>query len=234
MHNLVLLPGLMCDRNLFLPQLEALSGTANIVVPELIHDSTLCAMAERVLQDIPFKSFAVAGLSMGGIVAMEIIRQAPERVERLALLDTNYLPDGTERKRQRRAQIERARRGELGALMMQELKPFYVASQNLGNPALNRTFMQMAVSLGPEVFERQAQMLLHRPSAQTVLEGFDKPALVLCGEHDQPCPVSLHEEMHALLSRSKLVVVPDAGHITTLENPKAVNLAMQEWLNEPD
>ncbi len=228
--GLILVPGLMCNHLLFAPQIAEFGDRFPIEVAEPVFDDSIEQMATRILNGTNFNRFALCGLSMGGIIAMEMLRQASGRVERLALMDTNHLPDADDRLEMRVRQIGRARNGELSSMMMEELKPFYVAPQHMGDPELNAVFMEMAETLGPRVFEAQATALMARQDATVVLSGYDGHTLVLCGEHDQPCPVSRHREIHTLLPTSHLVIVPDAGHITTLENPLAVNDALGDWL----
>ncbi|MEL6751785.1 MAG: alpha/beta hydrolase, partial [Pseudomonadota bacterium] len=190
---------------------------------------TIEGMAARVLTETRYDTFALAGLSMGGIVAMEIVRQAPERVERLALLDTNHLPDTPERRDGRAQQIEWVKVGKLTSVM-RDLKPFYVAPAHRGDPVLDAIFMGMAETLGPDVFIRQTRALMARGDASDVLRGYRGKTLLLCGEFDEPCPPSRHAEMAELLDRCDLIVVEGAGHVTTLEAPDAVTRALQNWL----
>lgn len=228
--GIVFIPGMMCDERLFEPQIAALGVEHTIEVVLPCEDETVEAAARRVLETTPFRFFSVVGLSLGGIIAMEMLRQEPARIERVALLDTNHLADSPERIAQRLSQVERVKRGQLHQVMMQEQKPFYVAPKNMGDPDLNATFMNMAEDLGPDVFIRQSKMLMARKDAIQPLKEYKRPSLLLCGEHDKPCPVSLHGQMKSLLDNSELIVVPDAGHISTLENPNVVTSALRWWL----
>lgn len=220
---------MMCDERLFEPQIAALREECVIEVALPIEDDTVEAAAQRILETTDFKFFSVVGLSLGGIIAMEMLKQEPGRIERVALLDTNHQADSPERAVQRRMQIEEVRRGHLDQVMAQQQKPFYVAPKNMGDKALNATFMQMADDLGPEVFIRQSKMLMKRSRADEQLKAYKRPSLVLCGEHDKPCPISVHKQIKILLDHSELVVVPEAGHISTLENPDAVTKALRWW-----
>lgn len=230
--GLILLPGMVCNEQLFAPQIEDLRKTVAIEVADLSKGQSIEEMAAQVIQNTSFERFALAGLSLGGIVAMEIVRQAAHRVERLALLDTNHLPDQPDRVEQRQRHINRVNSGELEQVMRDELKPFYVAPQHMGDPKLNSIFLDMATSLGAGVFVRQAKALMSRGGAEDVLSSYKGKTLVLCGEHDLPCPPTRHVAMHNLMSQSELVIVADAGHVTTLENPEAVNAALQNWLSQ--
>ena len=228
MSSLVLLPGLMCDEQLFSPQIKEFSATHDVLIGDITGHETIEEIARDVFQQAP-DSFCLAGLSMGGIVAMEMVRQAPERVEKLALLDTSPLAELDEIKERRNSQIARALSGNLFAVMQNELKPFYI--DDVSNKVeILTTCMEMATKLGPQVFKRQSLALQSRPDQQSTLKNITAPTLVLCGEHDQLCSVAKHELMHSLIPDSTLVVVKDAGHLTTLEQPEQVNRAISSWL----
>ena len=226
---LVLLPGMMCDGRLFAPQMAALGRRAVQVSPVTEHDSVQ-ALAAEVLAHAPPR-FALAGLSMGGIVAMEVARQAPDRVDRLALLDTNPRAEAPEVQANRVPQIERARANGVETVMRDEMKPNYLAP-GAGREAILDLCMDMALALGVDVFARQSIALRDRPDQQDTLRAFHGPALVLMGEHDRLCPLDRHELMHALLPQSTLTIVPDAGHLSTLENPEKTTAALLRWLED--
>ena len=228
MTPLVLLPGMMCDARLWAPQMAAL-GRRTVVHAPLTEADTVAALAALVLAEAPPR-FALAGLSMGGIVAMEIVRQAPERVERLALLDTNPLAELPEVRARREPQIARARAGELLSVMRDEMKPNYLADGPGKTPILDLC-MEMALSLGPEVFERQSRALAARPDQRGSLRAYTGTSLVLMGEADRLCPRDRHETMHALLRRSRLAVVAGAGHLPTLEQPERTTAELVAWLD---
>lgn len=226
----VLLPGMMCDARLFAPQIAALSQRRAVQVAALVaHDST-AALAAEVLAHAPPR-FALAGLSMGGIVAMEVMAQAPERVARLALLDTNPRAETPQVAARRQPQIDRALAGDLAAIMRDEMKPNYLAPGPGQGPILDLC-MAMALDLGPQVFARQSRALRDRPDRQEVLRGVAVPTLVLCGAHDRLCPLERHELMHALIAGSRLAVIPDAGHLPTLEHPERTTAELLRWLED--
>lgn len=230
MRPIVLLPGMMCDARLYAPQLAALSSRRVVhLVPIGRHD-TMAALAAEVLADAP-PSFALAGLSMGGIVAMEVLRQAPERVERLALLDTNPLAETPEAQARRVPQIEKVRAGGLESVMSDEMKPNYLAKGPRRSDILDLC-MAMALDLGPDVFVRQSRALASRPDQQATLRAFQGSALVLMGEHDRLCPRDRHDLMHALMPSSRLAIVADAGHLPTLEQPEQTTAELIRWLEE--
>jgi pimeloyl-ACP methyl ester carboxylesterase len=166
---------------------------------------------------------------MGGIVAMEIVRQAPTRVERLALLDTNPRAELREVAALRLPQIEKVRAGRLREVMRDEMKPNYLAE----GPDKQRMLdlcMDMALSLGPDVFERQSRALAARRDHQDTLAAYAGPTLVLMGQHDRLCPKDRHDLMHALLKRSRLAIIPGAGHLPTLEQAARTTSQLNDWL----
>jgi pimeloyl-ACP methyl ester carboxylesterase len=227
---LVLLPGMMCDERLFEPQIEALGDIAEIWVGHIGAAASVEKIAAGVLEEVPFRRFALCGLSMGGIVAMQILAQAPDQVTHLALLDTNHLPEIPERQRLRGPQIERVRQGRLREVLIEEMKPNYLADAHQADAALLERVLDMGLQLGQDAFERQSLALRDRPDATAVLRRFSGPALVLCGEEDKLCPPERHRAIADLIPGSTLVVVPGAGHLTTLEAPTSVNAALRAWL----
>ncbi|WP_377191754.1 alpha/beta fold hydrolase [Ruegeria meonggei] len=228
MTPLVLLPGMMCDARLFGPQIDALSGARPIMTFPLSGPDNVQEMASDLLQTAP-PVFALAGLSMGGIVAMEVVRQAPNRVERLALMDTNPLAERAEVKARRAPQMAAVRAGGLRQVMRDEMKPNYLADgPHLG--AILDLCMQMATDLGAEVFLRQSQALMERPDQTQTLAAYAGPTLVLCGREDTLCPVERHELIHGLLPHSVLSIIDHAGHLPTLEQPNTTNAALIRWL----
>lgn len=227
MTPLVLIPGMMCDGRLFAPQLAAL-GDRHVLIASCSGADTIEALACTILAAAPPR-FALAGLSMGGIVAMEMVRLAGGRIERLALLDTNPLTEAPELRERRTGQIERARAGQLKAVMRGEMKPNYLAD-GPGKGGILDLCMDMALSLGPEVFARQSMALAGRRDQQATLAGFRGAALVLMGEHDRLCPLDRHLLMHKLMPQSAFSIIADAGHLPTLERPDETTAALAKWL----
>ena len=230
MTPLVLLPGMMCDARLFGPQMAHFSGQRAVQIAPLSGADTMHELAENVLAHAPPR-FALAGLSMGGIAAMEVLRQAPERVERIALLDTNPLAEFEEVKARRQPQIEKARDGRLADIMRDEMKPNYLADGPDKTDILELC-LEMALELGPDVFVSQSIALRDRPDQCETLRNFTGPALVLCGRMDTLCPVSRHELMADLLPNATLEIVEGAGHLPTLEKPDETNAALSAWLEK--
>lgn len=228
MTPLVLLPGMMCDSRLFAPQIAALGGDRCIVLPAIGQHDSMSALAAEFLNNAPPR-FALAGLSMGGILAMEILAQAEDRVERLALLDTNPRAETPEVQARRPSQIARAQAGELDAVMRDEMKPNYLANGARNSEILDLC-LTMAMALGPNVFANQSLALKNRRDHQDTLRRYARPALVLCGREDKLCPVERHELMHSLLPNSTLTIIEGAGHLPTLEKPTETTAALLRWL----
>ncbi|MCR9135279.1 MAG: alpha/beta hydrolase [Alphaproteobacteria bacterium] len=228
MTPFVLIPGMMCDARLFAPQIEAFSADRPIHLAPIGGAETIEAIAAGVLEQAPPR-FALAGLSMGGIIAMQIMAMAPERVDRLALLDTNPWPDLPETSANRDRQIALVRQGQLVAVMRDEMKPNYLAD----GPERGRILdlcMDMALSLGDDVFVRQSSALKIRPDQCKNLEAVRVPTLVMCGAEDTLCPLDRHEEINRRIQGSRLLQIEGAGHLPTLEQPDATNAALREWL----
>jgi pimeloyl-ACP methyl ester carboxylesterase len=229
MTPLVLIPGMMCDARMW-------GGLATHLSPRPVShavpadSASMETLAAIVLRDAPPR-FALAGLSMGGIVAMEVLAQAPERVERIALLDTNPCAEAPEVQALRQGQVDRALAGQLAAVIRTDMKPNYLAP-GPGGEAILDLCMDMALTLGPDVFARQSQALRNRRDQQQTLAAFRGPALVLMGLHDRLCPLARHEMMHRLMPQSRLAIIADAGHLPTLENPKDTTAEMIRWLEE--
>lgn len=224
---LVLLPGMMCDARLFAPQIAALEPRPTIVPALTGHDS-MAALAAHVLAEAPPR-FALAGLSMGGILAMEMLRQAPERVAALGLLDTNPRAELPEVQAGRALQIKVARADGLGRVMREQMIPHYLAPDN-NRPGITTLCLRMALDLGIDAFVNQSRALRDRRDQQDVLRAVTVPTLVLCGRHDALCPLERHELMHDLIPGSSLVVIERAGHLPTLEQPEEVTAAIMDWL----
>jgi pimeloyl-ACP methyl ester carboxylesterase len=227
-HQLVLLPGLLCDAALWRHQVEYLQDLAEITVADLTLDSTIEAMADRVLSTAP-RRFALAGLSMGGYVAQEILRQAPERVERLALIDTNARADNEEQRKARRDLITLAEIGTFKGVTPR-LLPNLVHPTRLSDPAVAGVVMDMAERVGQEAFKRQQEAIMGRKDGRGDLTAVSVPTLVLAGRQDLLCPPKVQEEMMAHLPNGKLVMVEDCGHLAPLERPNATTAVMRYWL----
>ena len=230
MTPLVLLPGMMCDERLFAPQISELSKQREVHFAQISGHDTITELATDVLNNAP-PVFALAGLSMGGIVAMEVLSQASERVERLALLDTNPLAELSDVRMRRGPQIDAVKNGQLKEIIRDEMKPNYLFDGVKKTETL-KLCMDMALDIGPDAFIRQSIALRDRVDQKNTLRKYKRPALVLCGRHDVLCPLERHELMHTLLENSKLEIIEDAGHLPTLEQPKITTTALASWLED--
>ena len=225
---LVLVPGLNCTEALFAPQREALGRSRQVIVADNRQGTTIAAIAERLLADAP-PSFALGGLSLGGYVAFEVMRQAPERVTRLALLDTRASPDTEQDAEIRRMTLKFAERGhfdEVHSLLWHRL----VDVGRVHDGALEALVRAMHDTTGPETFIRQQKAVLARPDYQPGLAAIACPTLVLVGEGDVVTPPFMSEDIADAISGARLVRVADCGHLSTLERPDAVNAALADWL----
>ena len=225
---LVLLPGLLCDAALWRHQTDTLADIAEITVADLTGDDSFDDMARTVLKAAP-ETFALAGLSMGGYVAHEIMRRAPDRVTRLALLDTSARADTPGQSERRRAFIAQTRHGDFKGVTS-KLLPMLIHPDRLEDWDLTGTITAMAEGVGREAFLRQQNAIMHRPDGRRDLSAIHCPTLVLCGRQDALTPLAGHEEMAEGISNSNLVVIEDCGHMAPLERPRAVSAVMRYWL----
>jgi pimeloyl-ACP methyl ester carboxylesterase len=228
MTDLVLLPGLLCDDRLWGHQAETLADVARVHIADLTRHTSIADMADDVLANAP-ETFALAGLSMGGYVAMEILRRAPGRVERVALLDTTARPDGDEQKRRRKGLIELSAMGKFKGVTP-KLLPLLIHPDRQEDPWLTSTVMKMAEHVGQDAFQRQQTAIMGRIDSRPSLKDVRCPALVLCGRQDAITPLPVAEEMAGLMEQARLVVVEDCGHLASLEQPHAVSAVMRYWL----
>ena len=228
---LVLLPGMMCDARLFSPQINALSSDTVVTVAPITHGERVEEIASSILAALPEK-FALAGLSMGGIVAMEILRRAPQRVLRIALLDTNPLAETPATAAAYEPWIVGAKAGRLEDILGEVMRPEFLAPGTHRNEVL-ALVREMGLALGADVFVRQARALQRRPDQQKALRQCKVPALILCGEHDGLTPVKRHTFMAELMPYAELRIIEAAGHLPTLEQPEATTRALREWLKQP-
>ncbi|KRE03863.1 alpha/beta hydrolase [Bosea sp. Root670] len=226
---LVLVPGLSCNAALYAPQWPALADGRPILVADHARDDTLSAIVKRLLEAAPPR-FALCGLSMGGYVAFEVLRQAPERVTRLALLDTSAKPATPETNLPREQMIALAEKGafdNVTTLLWQKL----VAPARLTDEPLRLLVRGMADDVGAEGFVRQQKAIMKRPDSRPLLAGLSIPVLVLVGQEDEITPVAEAQEMAGLVgARGRLAIVPGSGHLSTLEAPEVVTAELLRWL----
>ncbi len=229
---LILLPGLLCDAALWAPQVQALADLSECHVADMTQDETIVGMAQRVLERAP-ERFALAGLSMGGYCAFEMMRMAPDRVEKLALLDTSAEPDTPERTAARRELVGKAGTGVDGFSSVVEghLRTF-VHPNRLDDAVLMETIRASAHNIGAEAYRRQQSAIIARRDQGPGLADISCPTLVLVGRQDALTPLALHETIAAGIPGARLEVIEDCGHLTTLERPEAVNRALRNWMED--
>lgn len=225
--QLILLPGLLNDAELWRDQISGLADVARCQVADLTRGETIRRLAEQVLDEAE-PSFALAGFSMGGYVAQEIARRAPERIQRLALIDTAIRVDTPERAAQRRATNVAAQRPGAFLGIADRLMAAYVDPSRLSDKDLTGRIQAMTQRLGREVFLRQNS--LPREDGEATLRALSCPIVIICGEHDAITPLAGQYEMAKAIGCSHLVVIPNAGHMTPMEAPGAVNGALRHWL----
>jgi len=225
----VLVPGLNCSARLYAAQIPLLWRFGPVTVAAHTRDDTIAAIARRVLDDAPPR-FALAGLSMGGYIALEIVRQAPDRVDRLALLDTNARDDSAEAQEKRRANIALAESGRFDEAI-ELVWPLLVHPDRHNDALLKQIHVAMCHDVGAQAYVRQQRAILTRADSRPLLAAINCPTLVLVGEQDELTPPFLSAEMAAGIAGAKLVKVPHCGHLSTLEEPDAVNAALVEWMS---
>jgi pimeloyl-ACP methyl ester carboxylesterase len=228
-QGLVLVPGLLCDELMWRPQASALAAVANCWVADHTRSETMAEVAADVLRDAPFEKFALAGLSMGGYVVLEMMRQAAHRVLKLALLDTSARADTAEQTRKRRDFISLAERGRFLGIT-DVLLPLLIHPSQLANRELASTIKKMAKNTGRDAFIRQERAIISRSDSLPLLSRIACPTLVMCGRQDALIPLDRHEEMAAGISGSRLEIVEECGHLSTMERPAETSAALGLWL----
>ena len=227
--TLLFLPGMLCDGRLWEAQHRALAISRPCVLADYRYDASIVAMAATALDQAPGQVIPI-GLSMGGIVALEIWRQAPERVVAMALFDTNPGPDTSERCAMRETQSRAATAHGMRAMVASQLVPTYFSSAQTADTSLSECVIAMAIDQGLMGYAAQSAALATRQDAWPLLEHITVPTLVSCGTDDQICPLELHRRMVALLPNATLQAIANAGHIAPLEQPLATTCVLQTWL----
>jgi pimeloyl-ACP methyl ester carboxylesterase len=228
---IVLLPPMLCDARVFMAQIVALSADTAVMVAPVTQGERIEEIASELLSQLPAK-FALAGMGLGGVVALELLRRAPDRITRLALIATSPLPESPAFATTREPRIVAARAGRLADCIREELPATALAPGALRSLVLAQ-IMAMGLSLGPEVFVRQSRAMQRRKDQQSALHRIRQPVLVLCGEYDSLTPVKRHEVMAELIPFARLDVIAGAGAMPTLEQPDAVTRALRSWLRQP-
>ncbi len=225
---LVLVPGLLNTPRVFARQVEALSDVADCLSPEPWHHDSIGAMAEAALAMAP-PTFALGGFSMGGYVAFEMVRRAPERVRRLALIDTQATPDSPEATARRLSLLEQTNLGRFHGVQ-RALLPQLVHRRAIDDPSVVEPMMEMALEVGVEGFRREQKAIMARPDSRPLLVRIDVPTVVIVGRQDQVTPLPRSEEIAADIATSRLVVIEQCGHMSPLEKPAEVTAALRSWL----
>lgn len=228
---IVFLPAMMCDARQFWPQIVAFSPTRAVHVAPLTSASTVGALAASVLNGAP-RRFAVVGTGLGGVVAMEVVRRAPERVTRVALISTTHVPETPQRASEREPQIILARTGRLDQVIKDQLAQGYLAA-GAGRGDIRHLLLDMAANLGVDAFVSQCRAMQRRPDQQTTLRGLRVPILLVAGAEDRISPVKDHEFMAKLIPDARLEIVAGAGHLPGLEQAETVNGLLDDWLDAP-
>ncbi len=226
--TLMLLPGLLCDAATFAPQIAAFSDAYDVRVADFFGLDSMNAMAMRVLETAP-GDFVMAGFSMGGRVALEVMRIAPERVRGLAIFDTGVHPRSPGEEVKRQAVIDLANTQGMEALAATWLPPMLLPS-TIANEKLFAELTAMVCRATPEIHEKQILALLHRPDAQPVLRTIRCPTIVLCGRQDQWSPPAQHEAIAAAIPGARLVIAETCGHFLPVEAPDVLNAALRDLL----
>ena len=225
---LILVPGLACSPRIYAPQIPALWQQGPVILANHIRDNTMAGIAKRILDEAPPR-FAIAGHSMGGYIALEVIRQAPERVTRLGLLSTSARPELPEVSEKRRDWIAEVRQGGYNTVM-ERLFANFVHPELKSDAALRQIVMDMAGDVGPERFIHQLEAIMSRADSRPLLPTITCPTLVLTSDTDNMVPKQFSHEMAAAIPGAKLVELADCGHLPQLEKPDAMTKAMRDWL----
>ncbi len=228
---LVLLPGMMCDARAWSTQLTVLSYERPVTVAPVCNGDRIEEIASGLLSSLPSK-FALCGHGLGGVIALEVLRRAPERVIRLALLGTNPLADTPQEAADREPRMIGAKAGRFDALLEQELLPRYVG-QGAQRARAMAELQDMAGALGPDIYVRQERALQRRRDQQSTLRRITQPTLVLAGDEDQVVPLKRQEFLAELIPYAQLKVLGGVGHMSHLEAPEAVTEALYDWMRQP-
>ena len=225
---IVLIPGLLASPRMYAGQIPHLWRAGPVTIADHTRDDSMSAIAQRILSAAPAR-FALVGLSMGGYIAFEILRQAPQRIARVALLDTSARADAPEQSAMRRAQMTLASQGRLAEVVEQQF-PRLVHRAHRDDAALREVFTLMAGEVGPAAFIRQQTAVMGRRDSRPMLGSIRCPALVLVGADDEITPPERAAEIAAGIAGAHLVTIPQSGHVSALEQPEEVTRALLEWL----
>jgi pimeloyl-ACP methyl ester carboxylesterase len=224
----VLIPGLACTAELFASQTVALWPRGPVTVASTLKGATMTELADAILADAPPR-FALAGLSMGGYIALEVMRRAPDRVTRLALLDTSARPDTPEQTELRRGLIARAEAGGFEAVLA-ETAPKLLHPDHQSDPALLGAQIRMGLAVGTKAYARQQEAIIGRIDSRPYLHNIAVPTLVMVGDQDALTPPDRAREIASAVPGARLEIVEGAGHLSALEQSDAVDRLLFDWL----
>lgn len=230
-ETLVLIPPILCDARVFAPQIAELSKRHSILFAATRYQDRMAEIASTLLDTAPPR-FALAGMGMGGMVALELFRRAPNRITRIALIATHAQSDTPDIAAQREPLIIAARAGRMNDVITYELDPTKLAP-GANKPEVAALVQDMAHTMGAQAYVKQARAMQRRPDQQDVLRKIKVPALVMCGEHDKLNLVRRHEFMADMIPYAKCEILPDAAHLPTLERPDRSSAILLQWMAEP-
>jgi pimeloyl-ACP methyl ester carboxylesterase len=227
MTPIVLVPGLLCSSEIFAAQIPALWTSGPVTVASTLAGQTIEQVAASILGDAPPR-FALAGISMGGYICLEIMRQAPSRVSRLALIDTSARPDTIEQTDARLQTLARAKKDFMASALLSLASLLH--PRRRGDPDLLEINLRMARAVGLEGYERQLKVAISRPDSRPSLAAIEIPTLVLVGDSDPLTPPAHSREIASGIGGSMLKVVPDCGHLSPIEQPAQVTQELADWI----
>lgn len=228
---LVLLPGFMCDARVFGPQVAALSYDTPVMLAPVTQGERIEEIASAILTAAPAK-FGVAGMGFGGVVAMELVRRAPERITRIAVIDASPLAETPQDASAREGRIIRARTGRLREVLQEDIGTAGLAVSPYRSDVMALA-LDMGMHLGADIYTRQSRAMMRRKDQQAVMRKCKVPALILCGAENAALPVKRHQFLATLIPYAKLEVIEGAGHMAALEQPEAVINALRAWQRQP-
>jgi pimeloyl-ACP methyl ester carboxylesterase len=227
---LLLLPGLLCDKALWQHQIKSLKSMTECRVADLTGHDNIPALAAEALKDAP-KQFALAGLSMGGYVAFEILRQAPARVLKLCLLDTSARPDTPEQKERRKLLIALSKRGQFKGVTPR-LLPMLIHADRLEDKSITQIIFDMAARIGQQAFTRQQMAIIGRVDSRPFLSSIRVPVQIITGRQDALTPPEIGQEIANGIPGARFTIVEHSGHLSPLEQPEVVSAIMRKWLTD--
>ncbi len=227
---LIMIPGTLCDGSLFAAQMEGLKDLADCRIGDHSSSEDLKEVAANIINSVPASSnFSIMGLSYGGIIAFEIWRQAPKRISKMILLNTNYQKPSEATRTKQQQFLGMSVLGEFREITTDFLKDAMLHPKHAQQPEMRQAVLQMAMNVGKEAFFRQIKAQLYRPDSTADLPNIQCPTLVITGREDKVCTVEIHEKMASMMPNAILKIVEESGHLSTMEQPDEVNRMIREW-----